>query len=243
MDRSGDDKIATLLAQLEQTDKPALRQAVDALIRFAADDPEVGTILAELLNDSSRKNRWPIAYVLASLAVPAQPCVQVLVDALDHQDPDIRWAVALLLARLAKNQRPILKSLIELASKGTANQRRMAIYTLRDVGSSDDESVRTLLNSLRDPDPLVRVAAVMSLKRQPGLSETGRNQLLERFSQDHDPRVRYTAAVTLAYLGVSSEEFLNALTQASTSDNAKLKKAATTALTILKNKRSAPSGS
>ena len=242
MDR-GDNKIAPLMADLEKSDKPTLRRAVDALIRIAADDPQIGKILSELLNDSSRKNRWPIAYILANLPSPAQSSVQALVETLDHRDPDIRWAVALLLTRLAKTQRQILRLLIELASKGTANQRRMAIYTLRDVGLSDDESVETLLSSLRDPDPTVRVAAVTSLKTQSGLSEEGKNELLQRFSQDQDPRVRNTAAVILAYLGAPSEEFLSALTKASASDNAQLKKAATTALNILKNKRSAPSGS
>lgn len=243
MDRRRASKIATLLADLETADKPALRQAVDALIRIAADDPQIGKTLGELLTDSNRKNRWPIAYVLASLSSPAPSCVQVLIETLDHRDPDIRWAVALLLARLAKSERPILRLLIELASRGTAIQRRMAIYILRDVGSKDDESVETLLNSMRDPDPTVRVAAVTSLKTQSELSEAGKNKLLERFSQDQDPRVRHTAAVTLAYLGAPSEEFLSALTEASASDNAQLKKAAIIALTILKNKRSAPSGS
>jgi HEAT repeat protein len=99
------------------------------------------------------------------------------------------------------------------------------------------------LSSLRDPDPTVRVAAVTSLRMQSRLSEEGKNELLQRFSKDQDPRVRYTAAITLAYLGAPSEEFLSALTEASASDNARLKKAATTALTILKNKRSAPTGS
>jgi HEAT repeat protein len=243
MDRGDNNKIAPLLADLEMPDKPALRQAVDALIRIATDDPQIGKILGELLDDSSRKNRWAIAYVLANLPSPSQSSIQVLVETLDQRDPDIRWAVALLLIRLAKRDRQILSLLVELASKGTANQRRMAIYTLRDVGSSEDESVQTLLNSLRDLDPTVRVAAVTSLKTQSGLSKEGKNELLERFSQDQDPRVRHTAAVVLAYLGAPSEEFLRALTEASASDNAQLKKAATTALTILKNKRSAPSGS
>jgi HEAT repeat protein len=242
MDR-GDNKIAPLMADLEKSDKPTLRRAVDALISIAADDPQIGIILSELLNDLSRKNRWPIAYILANLPSPPQCGVQVLVETLDHRDPDIRWAVALLLTRLAKKERPILRLLIELASKGTATQRRMAIYSLRDVGLSDDESVQTLVNSLRDPDPTVRVAAVTSLKAHSGLSEAGRNELLQRFSQDQDPRVRNTAAVTLAYLGAPSEEFLSALTKATASENAQLKKAATTALNILKNKRSAPSGS
>jgi HEAT repeat protein len=242
MDR-GDDKIATLMADLEKSDKPTLRRAVDALIRIAADDPEIGTLLSELLNDVSRMNRWPIAYVLASLPLPPQSGVQVLIETLDHQDPDIRWAVALLLIRLAKKDRQILRLLVELASNGTAKQRRMAIYAIRDVESNDEESTATLVNSLRDPDPAVRVAAAASLKKHSGLSEEGKNELLQRFSEDQDPRVRNTAAVTLAYLGAPSEDFLSALTKASASDNAQLKKAATTALTILKNKRSAPSGS
>jgi len=157
----------------------------------------------------------------------------VLVETLDHRDPDIRWAVALLLIRLAKTERPISRLLIELASKGTANQRKMAIYSIRDVGL-DDESVQTLLSSLRDPDPTVRVAAVTSLRMQSRLSEEGKNELLQRFLTDQDPRVRNTAAVILAYLGAPSEEFLSALTKASTSDNAQLKKAAITALNILK---------
>jgi HEAT repeat protein len=241
MDR-GDDKIATLMADLEKLDKPTLRKAVDALISIAADDPRIATTLSELLNNPGRKNRWPIAYVLASLPSPTQSSIQVLIETLDQRDPDIRWAVALILIRLAKTDRQVLRLLIELASKGTVNQRRMAIYSLRDVGLSDDESVKTLLNSLRDLDPTVRVAAATSLKVHSRLSESGKNELLQLFSKDQDLRVRNTAAVTLAQLGDPSEEFLSELTQAIASENAQLKKAASAAFDILK-KRSAPSGS
>jgi HEAT repeat protein len=241
MDR-GDDKIAALMADLEKSDKPTLRKAVDALIPIAAEDLRIATTLSELLNDPGRKNRWPIAYVLASLPSPTQSSIQVLIETLDHRDPDIRWAVALILIRLAKTDRQVLRLFIELASKGTVNQRRMAIYSLRDVGLSDDESVQTLLNSLRDLDPTVRVAAATSLKVHSRLSESGKNELLQLFSKDQDLRVRNTAAVTLAQLGEPSEEFLSELTQAIASENAQLKKAASAAFDILK-KRSAPSGS
>ena len=241
MDR-GEDKIATLMADLEKLDKPTLRKAVDALIPIAADDPRIATTLSELLNDPGRKNRWPIAYILASLPSPTQSSIQVLTETLDHRDPDIRWAVALILIRLAKTDRQVLKLLIGLASKGTANQRRMAIYSLRDVGLMNAESVQTLLASLYDPDPTVRVAAVTSLKMQPGLSENGKNELLLLFLKDEDLRVRNSAAVILAQLGSPSEKFLSELAKASASDNAQLKKAALTAFDILK-KRSAPSGS
>ena len=106
----------------------------------------------------------------------------------------------------------------------------------------DEESVQTLLDSLHDPDPTVRVAAVTSLKMQPGLSENGKNELLLLFLKDEDLRVRNSAAVILAQLGSPSEKFLSELAKASASDNAQLKKAALTAFDILK-KRSAPSGS
>jgi HEAT repeat protein len=242
MDR-GDDKIATLMADLEKLDKPTLRKAVDALISIAADDPRIASTLSELLNNPGRKNRWPIAYILASLPSPNQSSIQVLTETLDHRDPDIRWAVALILIRLAKTDRQVLDLLIELAAKGTANQRRMAIYSLRDVGLSDNESVQTLLNSLYDPDPMVRVATVTSLKTHSELSERGKNQLLELFLRDSDPRVRNTVVITLAYLGTPSEEFLSELTKATASENSQLKKAATAAFSILKKRRSAPSGS
>jgi HEAT repeat protein len=241
MDR-GDDKIAPLIADLEKSDKPTLRKAVDALIPIAVDDPQIAIVLSELLNDPGRKNRWPIAYVLASLPAPSQSSIQVLSDTLDHRDPDIRWAVALILIRLAKTDKQVLELLIELASKGTANQRRMAIYSLRDVGLSDEESVQALMDALRDSDPTVRVAAVTSLKAHSGISESGKNQLLRLFSKDPDLRVRNTAAITLAQLGDPSDEFLSELTKATASENAQLKKAASAAFDILK-KRSAPSGS
>src|SRR5262245_6694555 len=241
MDR-GDDKIATLLADLEKSDKSTLRRAVDALISIAAEDPQIAETLGKLLNNPSHENRWPIAYVLASLPSPTHSSIQVLTETLEHRDPDIRWAVALILIRLAKTDRQVLKLLIELAANGTANQRRMAIYSLRDVGLTDEDSVQTLMNALHDPDPMVRIAAVTSLKVHSRLSESGKNELLKVFSKDQDLRVRNTAAVTLAQLGDPSEEFLSELTKATASDNAQLKKAASAAFDILK-KRSAPSGS
>src|SRR5215813_6642418 len=241
MDR-GDDKIATLLADLEKSDKPTLRRAVDALIAIAAEDPQIAATLSELLDNPSRQSRWPIAYVLASLPSPTRSSIRVLSETLDHRDPDIRWAVALILIRLAKTDRQVSKLLTELTAKGTANQRRMAIYCLRDVGLTDEESVQTLVNALHDPDPLVRIAAVTSLKIYSGLSERGKSELLELFLRDSDSRVRNTVLITLAYLGAPSEEFLSELMKATASENAQLKKAAIAAFDILK-KRSAPSGS
>lgn len=239
----GDPKLAPLLADLEKPDKPALRKAVDALISMATDEARIADALSELLNDPSRKNRWPIAYILANLPSPPPTCIAVLIETLDHRDADIRWAVTLILIRLAKTDGHVLKLLVDLVSEGTANQRRMAIYALRDAGLADEGSVQALVDALRDPDPKVRVAAVTSLRMEPGLGEERKNEILRLFLEDQDLRVRNSAAVTLALLGAPSEKFLSELGKAKVSDNAQLKKAATVALDILKNKRSAPSGS
>ncbi len=239
----GDPQLALLLADLEKPDKPTLRKAVDALIGIAAVDARLATTLSALLNDPSRTNRWPVAYILANLPSPPEASIQVLIETLDHQDPDIRWAVILILIRLAKTDRQVLKLLRDLTTNGTVKQRRMAIYSLRDAGLAEEESVQALVDALRDPDPTVRVAAVTSLRMEPGLSENRKNELLRLFAKDQDPRVRNSAAVTLALLGAPSEEFLSELTKAKASDNAQLKKAASAAFDILKNKRSAPSGS
>lgn len=238
-----DHELAPLLADLEKPDKPTLRKAVDALIGMAAAEARVVTILSELLNEPSRKNRWPIAYILASLPSPPPASITVLIETLDHPDPDIRWAVTLILIRLAKTDRQVLKLLMDLTSKGTANQRRMAIYSLRDAGLGNEESVQALVDALQDSDPTVRVAAVTSLRMEANLSENRKNELLRLFLKDQDSRVRNSAAVTLAQLGAPSEQFLSELVKAKASNDAQLKKAASAAFDILKIKRSAPSGS
>jgi HEAT repeat protein len=235
--------IAALIGALEESDKRTIRKAVDALITFATDDAQLRTTLSGLLTDASRKNRWPLAYILANLLPPEPAGLAVLIETLDHSDPDIRWAIALTLIRLAKTDAKILNLLIDLASTGSANQRRMAIYCLRGVGLNDDGSVQTLLKSLYDPDPMTRVAAVISLKIHSRLGEQGKRELFERFLNDPDVRVRSAAAVILAHLGNPSQEFLAALTKASVDGNPQLKKAATTALALLQKKRSAPRGS
>jgi HEAT repeat protein len=237
------DKFAALIADLEKSDKPTIRKAVDALITFALDDAQLRTTLSALLMDSSRKNRWPVAYILANLFPPDPASVEVLIETLDHADPDIRWAIALTLIRLAKADSQILNLLVQLASAGSGNQRRMAIYCLRDAGLDDQESLEALLNSLYDPDPMIRVAAVISLKVHSKLSEKGKHELFERFLNDSDLRVRSAAAVILAQLGDPSQEFVAELAKASASNNSQLKKAATTAFALLQKKRSAPSGS
>jgi HEAT repeat protein len=166
-----------------------------------------------------------------------------LLDTLDHREPDIRWAIVLLLVRIAKSENSIIGPLIDLCRIGTANQKRMAIYCLRDLALNDAASLQALLLSLSDSDATVRVAAVTSLRNRTDENDRVRESLLQSYVNDADIKVRNAAAVTLANIGSPSEEFLRALKEASENDNSQARKAAAVALGLLEKREPAPPGS
>jgi HEAT repeat protein len=166
--------------------------------------------------------------------------LQVLLDGLDHREPDIRWAIGLLLVRLAKTEKTVVHSLSELCASGSAAQKRMAIYCLRDLNLNDARSLKAIMESLCDSDATVRVAASIALRGRSDMDANHRRTLLELFVRDPDSRVRNAAAITLSFLGSPSEEFLTALKEASESDNPQLKKVAGSALAIIENKKVRP---
>ncbi len=234
-----DSEITALIANLDHSDKPTIRAAVDALIPIAAESSDLRARLSDRLTQSGHKNYWPVAYILGQFPVPSYAVVQTLLDALDHREPDIRWAMALLLIRVAQQDSEIVSRLIELSASGTANQKRMALYCIRDLVLSDAESLTALLNGLNDSDPTVRVAAAICLKPREDLKDDDRNLLLKAYLEDSDLRVRNAAAIVLANLRSPSEEFLIALRAASKSKDGQTKKTAVAALELLEKRRSA----
>ena len=236
---SNDNDIIRLIADLDHSDKPTIRAAVDALASLAAQSIEVRDLLNRRLSQSGHKNYWPVAYILAQLPQPSSDVVQTLLDALDHREPDIRWAIALLLVRMGKNDAHLVHRIVEICAKGSVNQKRMAIYCLRDLALADRESLDAFLSALNDADATVRVAAAIGLKQRPDLDDVGRKLLLQIYLSDNDIKARHTAAIALASLGSPSEEFLLALKENSASNNAQTRKAAITALDLLEKRRSA----
>lgn len=234
-------KRAALIAGLADSQKPKIRAAVDALIASAGSDPGVRTALEQVLENAEPKNPWALAYVLGHLPEPSEATIHALLTALDHQDADIRWAVALLLIRLAKTESGVINLLLELSRSGTANQKRMAVYCIRDLQLQEPASLEALLAASGDSEPAVRVAAVTSLKMRDDAGLKARKRLLELFLTDTDVRVCNAAAITLAQLGSPSEDFVAALRAAEKSDDAALKKAVSAALRLLKIERPASS--
>lgn len=229
-------RVLSLVQSLNQRDKRALRQAVDGLISTAPGFPHLAEQLDRLLADKPGADSWPVAYVLAHISSPSSLCLRVLGEALGVTDPDIRWAVALLLVKLAKQDRRIVGLLFDLLKSGSPVQRRMALYCLRDTEAKETAILQAFLESLRDPDPLVRVAAVNSLKNRADVGGDGLNRLLDVLRHDADLRVRRTAALVLAHLGAPTGQIRAALEDANASRDPHLKKAAAAALALLKKK-------
>src|SRR5438270_894773 len=100
-----DSEIAALIANLDHSDKPTIRAAVDALIPIAAESSDLRARLSDRLTQSGHKTYWPVAYILGQFPAPSYAVVQTLLDALDHREPDIRWAMALLLIRVASKSK------------------------------------------------------------------------------------------------------------------------------------------
>jgi HEAT repeat protein len=227
------DRLAALIADLDQPDKPTIRAAVDQLIELARESAQVRSALDLRLHASGHRNYWPVAYILGHLPQPSGAAIRNLLDTLDHREPDIRWACSLLLAKIAQRETAVIEMLIDLCRHGTANQRRMAIYCLRDLEMKDAASLHALIESLADSDATVRVAAVTSLKNRTDDSERVRDALLQNYLTDVDIKVRNAAAVTLAKFGSPSEAFLLALREATDSDDSQARKAAAIALGLL----------
>lgn len=229
-------RIASLIGLLRHSDKKILREAVGALISIAPEFPHLSDQLNRLLNVTETQSRWPIAYVLAHISSPSPLCLDALREALGSQEPDIRWAIALLLVRLGKGNEGVVRLLLGLLKSGGPIQRRMALYCLRDIDPKGPLFLQALLRSVEDRDPLVRVAAVTSLKAQKGIGREGLDRLLHLFLRDPDSRVRHASALALAQLGAPTPEIRAALDHASRSDDPHLKKAAKAALDLLTKK-------
>jgi HEAT repeat protein len=233
--------VAALIAGLDDAQKTNIRAAVDALIAVTTQEPVAREAVEQALAAGQHNNIWALAYVLGHLAQPSRATVRALLAGLDHQEPDIRWAIALLLVRMASAEPSIVALLVELCRSGTSNQRRMAVYCIRDLRLKDENSLQALLSASGDVEPAVRVAAVTSLRTRNNPGAGPRQRLLELFLTDPDFRVGNAAAVSLAQLGSPSEEFVTALRAAAGSEHAMRRKAAVAALSLLKSERPAPS--
>ena len=230
------DRLANLITTLDDPDKPTLRRAVDELIACAGDEPQIRDLLEHRLGEPEHRNDWPVAYILGHLPKPSGATIRTLMLALDHPEPDIRWACALLLMKIAGSEPAITSLLVDLCRGGTSNQKRMTLYSLRDMKLTDAASLQAMLAALSDNDSTVRVAAAISLKTRSGSEELVRTELLKTYLNDEASKVRSAAAMTLAQLGSPSAAFVTELKKNLANDDSQIRKSAALALQWLEKK-------
>lgn len=199
-----DQRMGPLLEALEETDKGVVRRAVEELVALAAEEPRgVGEALDRRLRTVPR---WSVAYALGQVARPSALCLDVLAHGLGSRDQDLRWATQLLLTDLGKRYPEVEGCLEALLRDGSATQRRMSVYCLRDIHEGRDTGVPGIgrapafLAAMRDPEPLVRVAVVASLAKATEVSAEALDALTRAATDDGDARVRNAAAFAVKKL-------------------------------------------
>ncbi len=190
-------RMPPLLDALDQTDKAVVRRAVEELVALAADEPEVAEVLAQRLREAPR---WPVAYALGQITRPSAPCLEMLAWGLGSGDQDLRWATQLLLTDLGKRYPEVVSRLEALLREGSATQRRMAVYCLRDIATAGAGLPAVFLEAMRDPEPLVRVAVVTSLAKASEVGAETLDAVRSAAAGDADARVRNAAAFALKRL-------------------------------------------
>ena len=154
-----------------------------------------------------------------------------LIDALGVDDGDIRWAAAERLKQLAaRESRLVIPELLRLAADGSAEQRKMALYCLRDLDVG--EAVEVAQSALRADDVGVRLAALSAFARLADERAAAAEKIVALL-KDADDRVRRAAAATLGTLGSRAPVVISALQQICSAEDPSLRRAAERSLKIL----------
>jgi len=222
--------VETMLARLASPNKATQRDAVERLaVAAAAGDWRCAGALRRALSDPVPRVRWAAAYGLARIEDASG--VDVLCEGLSSADPDLRWASARALARLALSSEPAQAVLVGLARSGEKPvARRMALYSLRYLGSRGEEILSVAEGAARSHAKLVRLAALTLLAELNDCSGRAARVAIGLLESDPDPGVRRAAAAALGKLGNRSAKALETLARTAADPDRALARAAGRAL-------------
>jgi HEAT repeat protein len=224
-------ELAALLDALGADTKAVQRGAAEAVAALARAGQDVEELLGTALADPAPRRRWGAAYAWSRLGRVPSACLPVLLDALGAHDGDLRWASAAILRDHGGGHalEPALRALL-----GSSNplQRKMALYSLRDLNVRGSALEGELRSALADPDAAVRLAAMSALAGLADDRPAAAVALLLRL-EDADAGVRRAAAAALGRLGVASPGVTRALRRALVGGDPSLSRAAAGALAAL----------
>jgi HEAT repeat protein len=187
---------AALIELLAHPSKDVSRRAAGALA-LAAAEPAHRSLLEHAAVDADPRRRWPAAFALARAGVLDDAVVRAALESLGARDGDVRWAAAEIVCNAARSSPRIVRSIADACRSDVAEQRKMALYCLRDLVTSD---MQPFVDALGDPDRGVRLAGLAGLARSEGLDAVATARVIGCMRDDADAGVRRAAAATAARL-------------------------------------------
>jgi HEAT repeat protein len=222
--------VAWLIGCFDHPLKVVQRTAGDTLVALAAAGIDVAGAIERAVLTGSFRRRWVAAWTASRLPVSRSPAQEdVLLEALGTDDGDVRWAAARILSGGTRTT-DLVPHLLALATAGNDEQRKMAVYCLRDLGRTDAASLARYRAALDDSCPGVRLAGMSALQRAGGGEAADARRIARLLDDDPDGGVRRAAAATLGRLGVGDAEVRKRLARASASEDAVLARTARAAL-------------
>jgi HEAT repeat protein len=218
-----------LLRALDEPTKRAQRAAAEALGHAGSTDPGLRTRLAGELDRGSATRQWLVAYALFLAGDRSEHLWPVLVASLASDDGDLRWAAARLLVALELPD--LTERLIAAVAAGGAEQRKMALYCLRERGERTPGTEAAVVTAVGDPNAGVRLAAISTATV--AVSPAAAARAVAARLQDADVGVRRAAAATLGRIGVAAPDVVAALERAAQGTDDALARAARGALARL----------
>ena len=186
----------------------------------------VARLRAAATSDEPRR-RWGAVYALGRVGVFDTDMVPTLLAVFGHRDGDERWAAAeLMRGCVRRHASVVLPALLDTTITGSGEQRKMALYVLRDVAPEDERVHAAARRGLADAEIGVRFAALSALTRLVPRPPDACERVLALADRDPDVGLRRAAISALGWLGRGEDAVDAALAAAAASADASLRRAA-----------------
>lgn len=224
-------RLDALLRVMASGDRSEQRRACEEAAELLRRRPALREKLRAIIEKTGEAAAWPVAFALFRAGTPPDEALRVAVAVLGSGDSDLRWAAREALVGVAPQLRTrVVELLVEAVRCGPPQQRKMALYALRDMPDGGLPAAAAARAALRDDDWAVRLAAASALGQLRGAAAAPEVAALLR---DRDLRVARGAAAILAGMGPAASGVRQALREACERGDHSLQRAARRALDLL----------
>ena len=221
--------IGMLLDALRDEHVIVRRQAVESLGQLGQGRPEVAQALLRMLYEPDPKVRRQVVDSLVKVGQGMPEVVPALLNELHNPDSKIRYQAIRSLGEVGhRSAQEVSTALLSLLDDEEWRVRQQVVGSLMQLSQYSPEALDALISIAHNKSPLLRTAAVMNLGRlsignvEYRSPEKVEQALIQALSQDSDPNVRSTTAISLGRLGIATSQTLSALRELLQEDDIEL---------------------